>query len=75
MGYNEYSVLVKRVLTTDDGKALFKMLMDQHVFGAVFSADERETAYKLGRRDLILDLLAVYKTDSNYQEFDYLGDF
>lgn len=58
------TAILQSVLSTPNGKKLFKVIMDlQPVDSEVFSSDERQTAYLLGRRSITLDLMNLVKVE------------
>lgn len=73
MNYDEYVNLVKQVFSSEAGSKLLQVLIKDYAMGNIYSDVERDTVYKLGQRDLVLDLMYTFNKDST-KEFDYLGD-
>lgn len=52
---------LKHIFATDEGKIVLKWLTDTYCDGTIYRPDEkggdRETVYRLGKRDLVRDLI------------------
>ena len=57
------SGIVKKILSTDDGKYLLKCFKEDYGTQTIFSSDPLKMAYQLGQRELIEKLLYLGQDD------------
>lgn len=61
--HNKFVAAVRTLFTTATGKELMEFMDRYMVRGKLFSEDPYETAYNIGRRDLVLELRSMVDGD------------
>ncbi len=51
-----HQTLVRNVFSTADGRELLELWMDEYVHGDLYGPDDRAMIYRIGQRDLVLEI-------------------